>query len=325
MQCGPIRFKVTAKEQSAKHSFEHFIVPCFTGFRKPYSLSNDSWHITQIYATLAEDEARNERIVEDVKDVLDDGRTPIILTQRTEQVNCLANKLKGLTDAHIITLIGASSPKEKVVMIQKLESIPANESLVIIATGKYVGEGFDYPRLDTLFLASPIAWKGTLAQYVGRLHREYPGKQSVMVYDYVDIHVPVLERMYHKRLRGYAQLGYKVLSNKDAPEKTSLIYNAENYVAALAADVAEAKHDVIIATPYIRKAQYKLAMEKWNTLIPTSVNVRVDTQAPTSYIIIDSHIVWYGDINLFAINKAESMMIRLDSSELAGELINLKE
>ncbi|MDR0895808.1 MAG: DEAD/DEAH box helicase family protein, partial [Prevotellaceae bacterium] len=108
MQCGPIRFKVTAKEQSAKHSFEHFIVPRFTGFRKPYSLSDENWHITQIYATLAEDDARNERIVNDVKNVLDDGRTPIILTQRTEQVNCLANKLKGLTDAHIITLIGAS-------------------------------------------------------------------------------------------------------------------------------------------------------------------------------------------------------------------------
>ena len=102
--------------------------------------------------------------------------------------------------------------------------MPDDENVVVVATGKYIGEGFDSPRLDTLLLAMPISWKGTLAQYAGRLHRNYKGKQEVRIYDYVDIHVPTLERMYHKRLKGYAELGYQVKFGA-ADQAVSVIYD----------------------------------------------------------------------------------------------------
>jgi superfamily II DNA or RNA helicase len=104
-------------------------------------------------------------------------------------------------------------------MAARLAGIPGDEPLIIVATGKYAGEGFDYPRLDTLFLAAPVAWKGTLAQYAGRLHRNYPGKEEARIYDYADRHVPVLERMYRKRLAGYKQMGYKVIPEEDAGQQ----------------------------------------------------------------------------------------------------------
>jgi len=183
MQCGAIRYSVDAKSQASKRNFEHFVIPCFTQFKKPFTQNEADWHITKIYTALAEDESRNQQIVSDVIEAVKNNRTPIILTQRTEHVIRLSDMLKRQTDVNIVTLVGADSAKVKTKMMESLDNIPREEKRIIIATGKYVGEGFDYPRLDTLFLASPIAWKGTLAQYAGRLHREYPNKQDVMIYD----------------------------------------------------------------------------------------------------------------------------------------------
>jgi superfamily II DNA or RNA helicase len=255
MQCGSIRYSVSAKEQADKRNFEHYIIPCFTGFRRPLTQNESDWQITKIFAALAENELRNQQIATDVKESLLNGRTPIILTQRKEHVLQLATILESQTDAHIFTLIGADSAKVKNKMIESLNAIPSEEKLVLIATGKYIGEGFDYPRLNTLFLASPIAWKGTLTQYAGRLHREYPGKQDVIVYDYVDIHIPVLERMYHKRLTGYAQIGYKALSSKNEPDRISMIYDCNTFITAIRDDFSEARKEILIASPYILKKQ----------------------------------------------------------------------
>ncbi len=123
----------------------------------------------------------------------------------------MAEKLSSKV-CHTIILTGSGSDTEKKESLQQLQNIPPEEPLVIIATGKYVGEGFDYPRLDTLFLALPISWKGLVAQYAGRLHREYVGKKDVRIYDYIDIHEPVCDSMYRKRLKGYASIGYKTLT-----------------------------------------------------------------------------------------------------------------
>lgn len=91
----------------------------------------------------------------------------------------------------------------------QLASIPAAEERLVLATGRYIGEGFDDARLDTLFLALPVSWKGTLVQYAGRLHRQSPQKREVRIYDYVDRNVPVLARMFGKRMNGYRALGYR--------------------------------------------------------------------------------------------------------------------
>jgi len=349
MHCGPIRYNVSAKEQADKRNFEHYVIPCFTGFRKPLQQKETDWHITKIYANLAEDEIRNQQIATDVQEAVINGRTPIILTQRKEHVMRLASILENQTDSHIITLVGTNSAKVKNKMAESLAAIPQTEKLIIIATGKYIGEGFDYPRLDTLFLASPIAWKGTLAQYAGRLHREYPDKQDVIVYDYVDIHVPVLERMYHKRLTGYAQIGYKALSSKNEPDKISMIYDCDTFVSAIKNDFAEATKEILIVSPFIRKKQLNLALEWLKAPLQAGIPITVITRPIESYreqerarmyieilqskltliqeadvyqkyIIIDNRLVWYGSIGLFDFANAEDTIIRLESRELADEL-----
>ncbi|NDV80139.1 DEAD/DEAH box helicase family protein [Dysgonomonas sp. 511] len=349
MQCGPIRYNVNAKEQAVKRNFEHYVIPCFTGFRRPFTQTESDWHITKIYTALAENEFRNQQIATDVCEAVTNGRTPIILTQRKEHVVRLAAILKDQTNAHIITLVGADSAKVKNKMMESLADIPQEDRLIIIATGKYIGEGFDYPRLDTLFLASPIAWKGTLAQYAGRLHREYPGKQDVIVYDYVDIHIPVLERMYHKRLTGYAQIGYKALFSKNEPDKISMIYDNNTFTSIIKTDFAEAKKEIRIASPYIRKAQIKEVLEWLRAPLEAEVSITVITRPIESYkkqeqirkcietlqtkltviqepdiyqkyIIIDNRLVWYGCINLFDFGNPEDTIIRLESRELADEL-----
>lgn len=156
-------------------------------------------------------------IVSDVAEALKSGRNHIVLTERREHVALLAERLSYCCK-NVIQLVGTASAKERREMMERFESIPCDESVVIVATGKYVGEGFDYPRLDILFLALPIAWKGKVAQYAGRLHRNYDGKTEVQVYDYVDIHIPVLERMYQKRVKSYSAIGYKtkLLTNVNA-------------------------------------------------------------------------------------------------------------
>ena len=203
MQCGPIRYRVDAKEQAAKRDFTHFLVPRFTSFRKTFEQGTV---ITQIYTELANSDLRNGMIVSDVLQSLERGRSPIVLTERKAHAETLCEMLTGKCK-NVILLTGAASAKEKRETLARLEQVPADEPLVVIATGKYVGEGFDYPRLDTLFLALPIAWQGKVAQYAGRLHRNYPDKKEVLIYDYADIHIPMLERMYQKRLKSYAAIG----------------------------------------------------------------------------------------------------------------------
>ena len=138
---------------------------------------------------------RNNMIVNDVLKAVLNKRNPIILTERKEHADLLAGLIKDKCD-NAFVLSGKDNAKDKKLKLEQIKAVPKSENLVIVATGKYVGEGFDEPRLDMLFLAMPIAWKGTLAQYAGRLHRNYDGKQEVCVYDYADIFMPMLERMY---------------------------------------------------------------------------------------------------------------------------------
>jgi superfamily II DNA or RNA helicase len=349
MQCGAIRYYVDTKSQASKRNFEHYLIPCFTGFKKPFSQDEADWHITKIYSAIAEDEFRNQQIVTDVLEAVKNNRTPIILTQRKEHVIRLSELVKNQTNAHVITLVGTDSAKVKAKMMESLANIPREEKLIIIATGKYVGEGFDYPRLDTLFLASPIAWKGTLAQYAGRLHREYPGKQDVMIYDYVDIHVPVLERMYHKRLNGYAQIGYKTLLAQNQPDKISLIYDTNSFVEVMKNDFVEAKKEILIVSPYLRRKRIDVILEWLKESLKMGVSITVITRPAESYkeperikecieylqsfvtvvqktnihqkfILIDNRLVWYGSINLLSYGSSEESIMRLESRELAAEL-----
>ena len=164
--------------------------------------------IHDIYAALTADETRNEQIIKDLLRCLDEGRSPILLTERREHLNLLAERLAKRVP-NVIVLRGGMGTRERRTAADRLASIPVGERRVLLATGRYVGEGFDDPRLDTLFLAMPVSWKGTLVQYAGRLHRPSPDKREARIYDYVDRNCLLLMGMFHKRLSGYRAMGYE--------------------------------------------------------------------------------------------------------------------
>ena len=205
MQLGPVRFSIDAKSQAARRPFEHRLLVRKTAFRM--SKPEERPGIQEIYAALARDEHRNEVILNDVVRALEEHRSPILLTERKDHLEYFATRLERVT-RHLVVLQGGMGAKAHRAVRAQLAAIPANEERLVLATGRYIGEGFDDARLDTLFLAMPVSWKGTLVQYTGRLHRLHPGKSEVRIFDYVDSEVPMLLRMFEKRLRGYRAIGY---------------------------------------------------------------------------------------------------------------------
>jgi len=207
MQCGPIRFHLSAKKAAESSPLQHKVFPRITNF--VWNRSESETAIQDIYAALIVSQERNNLIVRDLQHALSSGRSPLVLTSRTGHLDYLAGRLGGVCP-HIFVLKGGVGTKQRKKLAESLAAVPYDEPRLILATGSYLGEGFDDPRLDTLLLAMPISWKGTLQQYVGRLHRLHDNKSEVHVYDYADVMVPMLARMYKKRLAGYSALGYKV-------------------------------------------------------------------------------------------------------------------
>ena len=217
MQCGPIRFNLSARKMVQATPFEHRVIPRFTEFRLALELTEAT--IQDVYAALLDDHERNQKIEKDLIKAVESGRSPLLLTGRTEHLKHFAANISGSVK-NVFVLKGGMGRKQRLAMAEALAAVPEGEQRVILATGSYIGEGFDDARLDTLFLAMPISWRGTLAQYVGRLHRLHDNKRVVQVYDYVDSYVPMLARMYERRLKGYAALGYTIANN--AAEQPSL-------------------------------------------------------------------------------------------------------
>jgi superfamily II DNA or RNA helicase len=207
MQCGPVRFSMSARTMTETTPFEHKVTPRHTEFRMAPELTEVA--IQDIYAALVDDASRNEMIADDIVRAIESGRCPLVLTGRTDHLQYFAAKLAGVAK-HVFVLKGGMGKKQRRETAAALAVVPESESRVILATGSYIGEGFDDARLDTLFLAMPISWKGTLQQYVGRLHRLHDNKRFVQVYDYVDNYVLMLARMYERRLKGYAAIGYVI-------------------------------------------------------------------------------------------------------------------
>ena len=209
MQCGPVRFRASAKAHARQRPFAHRALLRATAFRLPDGIETERPPIQQLHAALAEDTARNDLIFDDVLSALEAGRSPLVLTARKDHAERLAERL-GRFARNVLFLRGGMGVRQRRALMRRMEEIPDTEERVLVATGRYIGEGFDDARLDTLFLAMPVAWRGTLAQYVGRLHRLHPAKREVLVYDYADEAVPMLRRMTRKRIRGYRNLGYSV-------------------------------------------------------------------------------------------------------------------
>ncbi len=212
MQCGPIRFNVNSKKQAAASMIKYEVVPRSTEFTVPPEWKDIG--IQDIYTALVNDEQRSDFIVSDVVAAIEYGRHPLLLTERTDHLQLLFERLEKRVP-NIFVMKGGMSKKQRDAVVTAITALEEDQPRVIIATGRYIGEGFDDSLLDTLFLAMPISWRGTLQQYVGRLHRLHRNKRVVRVYDYVDRLVPVLNRMHEKRLKAYQAVGYKVVQSLD--------------------------------------------------------------------------------------------------------------
>ena len=207
MQCGPIRFRVEARLAAETRPFDHIMIPRLTDIE--FSSTVEQPSIQGIYKLITTNETRNMMIVEDVLLAVKEGRSPLVLTERTDHLERLAELLEDKVE-NVVILRGGMGKKQRIEVAKKLDDIEVNKERVLIATGRYIGEGFDDARLDTLFLALPISWRGTLQQYAGRLHRNFDGKKEVRIYDYVDASIPMLVKMYDRRLKGYKAIGYSV-------------------------------------------------------------------------------------------------------------------
>lgn len=207
MQCGPVRHTIDPGATRSSQPLTLRVVQRDTPF-DPQTLPTDP-HIQEVYTALAADERRTEMIATDTLELAGQGRNPIVLTERRDHLERLAERL-AKSDHTLIVLHGDMRPAEHRATQEQLTSTNRGARRVVLATGRYIGEGFDDPHLDALLLAMPIAWKGTVVQYAGRLHRAHPGKQDALIYDYVDAELPVLRRMFAKRLRAYRSLGYEL-------------------------------------------------------------------------------------------------------------------
>jgi superfamily II DNA or RNA helicase/very-short-patch-repair endonuclease len=210
MQCGPLRHRVNAKEQAASRPFEHIVLVRPTGFRSLRVPNSDlRAQFRELIDELVSDENRTRPICQEIVQAVRERRSPIVLTERNDHLDNLTDQLSSEV-RHVVVLRGGMGRREIEKTRAQLAAIPDHEERVLLATGRYAGEGFDDARLDTLFLTLPVSWQGTIAQYVGRLHRLHDGKREVRVHDYADLDVPMLSRMFDRRCKGYEAVGYTI-------------------------------------------------------------------------------------------------------------------
>ena len=280
------------------------------------------------------------------------GGNSLVLTERTAHVALLAAKLReSIPD--VISLTGGKGAKETREALARIPATPAGRPLTLIATGRYIGEGFDEPRLDTLFLAMPISWKGTLQQYAGRLHRLCENKREVRIYDYIDIHVPMLEKMYHKRLSGYAAIGYKARAESVSGEATDIIFDNTTFLPVYKNDLLNAVREILIVSPFVTKRRVSHMLpflsaaydrkvkavvvtrpaadfseknrpfleEALASLITAGIQVVFKSSIHQKFAIFDQKIVWYGSINLLSFGRSEESIMRLENPGIACELL----
>ena len=206
MQCGPIRYTASRPEGAP-----HDLVVLPRSRLSQIDLPSQAG-IQDVFRHIANDQARTEAIADEVKQAYSQGRKVLVLTERTEHLDAIKASLEGLVPAPLV-LHGRLSRRQRTDLIAELDALPPNAPRILLATGKLVGEGFDHPPLNTLILAMPVSWKGTLQQYAGRLHREHVSKTDVRIIDFVDAGHPALLRMWEKRQRGYRAMGYLIGSD----------------------------------------------------------------------------------------------------------------
>lgn len=349
MLLGPIRHRYTALERAEAQGIEHLVMPRYTRVVGTFSKKE----IYKAYSYICNNEIRNRQILDDIKNCVENGRTPVILTRFKEQARYLYEQSKNYAD-YVFVFYGDNTNKENEIIRKQMKEVPKDRTLILIATGSKIGEGFDFPRLDTLMLAAPVSYEGRLEQYVGRLNRDYEGKVDVRVYDYIDSHIKVFDDMYLKRLRTYKKIGYHI-ANDVLMEKQDVnaIYDSGNYVEVFERDLIQAEKEIMISSPKLRKDKVERFIRLVKARQEAGVNVTVITQEPENnlyenplvtyllidemknvginvktvqnneehYAVIDGLLVWHGGMNLLGKEDAWDNLIRVKDSKAAAELL----
>ena len=355
MLIGPIRYSYTAKEKAVAQGIAHLVYPRFTHTVVPRGVITDKIHPNDAYEIIHDNKLRDEQIISDVKECVLQGRTPVVLSKYKDHSEKLYNCLKEYAD-HVFLMTGNNSKKERKKILEQLHQVSKKETLILVATGSLIGEGFDYPRLDTLFMAMPVSFRSVVEQYAGRLNRDYEGKDKVIIYDYVDSHIPMFDNMYAKRLKAYKQIGYEVCTGiKGEKQTANAIYDGDTYIETFHKDLLRAHKNIIISSPIISGSMvYELICLLKDKQI-NGVEITIVTWEPDSYgfgdasywmqlhedmrqagfymktveescehfAIIDQEIVWYGNINLLSKAKIEDSIMRVQSIDIANELMEL--
>lgn len=342
MLCGPLRYVIDPKTQAIQQGIQRIVRPRFTGIRLPAYEPGASFN--QILDLLCAHEARNKLIVDDALEAASSGRHPLVLSKRKKHAEELCKLLRDRGHEPIL-LTGEINAKERKTILDSLPGFEY-EHRIIVATESLLSEGFDLSYLDTLLIATPISWDGSITQQAGRLHRSHEGKRRVEIFDYVDLSIPMLARMYQKRLKTYAKLGYEVYAAEDGgqPDYNILIEPA-NAIEVLINDIIGAAKSVFIAAPYASAACLAkltaaltgttargIALEIIVASTPCDdaraifaemgIDYSVKTEGRLCAAVIDEETVWYGTIPLLAFPKKEDCSIRFKSSEVAAELLD---
>lgn len=351
---GPIRYRFTAKDRAEEQNIDHLVYPRFTRTVKSHHLSKTPYG-NDAYELIRNNDVRDEQIIRDVADCVQAGRTPVVLTKYVDHANELSERLKTCAD-RLILLTGANGTKARRAQVEELNRVDDSESLILVGTGSLLGEGFDFPRLDTLFMATPVSGENVVEQYVGRLNRDYDGKENVIVYDYVDSHIPKFDKMYAARLKAYKKIGYELCVNMDGEkQKANAIYDIGNYAETYWKDLEEANSAVVVSSPRLNNQKvdriinmlgkrrelgvkvtivtwhpdaYKygkddVRMELMERLRKAGFEIRLVEESCEHYAVIDNEIVWYGSVNLLSKEDAEDNLMRVCSKDIAAELLEM--
>ena len=279
---GPIRYRFTAKDRAEEQNINHLVYPRFTRTVKPHHLSKTPYG-NDAYELIRNNDVRDEQIIRDVADCVQAGRTPVVLTKYVDHAKKLSERLKTYAD-RLILLTGANGTKARRAQVEELNKVDDSDSLILVGTGSLLGEGFDFPRLDTLFMATPVSGENVVEQYVGRLNRDYDGKENVIVYDYVDSHIPKFDKMYSARLKAYKKIGYELCVNMDGEkQKANAIYDIENYAETYWKDLEEANSAVVVSSPRLNNQKVDRIINMLGKRRELGVEVTIVTWHPDAY------------------------------------------
>ncbi|MDM8235419.1 DEAD/DEAH box helicase family protein [[Ruminococcus] torques] len=313
---GPIRYSYSAKEKVKAQGIPHLVYPRFTRTVLPRGVTAEKMHPNEAYEMLRHNEARDEQILSDVKDCIAAARTPVILSKYKDHSERLYDRMKGYAD-RVFLMTGNNSKKEHKQIREQLQQTAPEETLALVATGSLIGEGFDFPRLDTLIMATPVSFRSVVEQYAGRLNRNYAGKKDVIVFDYVDSHIPMFERMYGKRLKAYKQIGYEICCGLDREkQEANAIFDSENYKEVFRRDLLEAEQRIVISSNVI-------SAKKVYEMRQAGFFIKTVEDSCENFAVIDQEIIWYGNIHLLGKEKVEDNIMRVKDKKIAAELLEL--